>query len=112
MIIWLQIAAWLLAVAVAFSAVGPARYRPQLWITHYGEHALAFVLIGLAFAVAYPRHRPLVALILIVLICSLELLQLWMPGRHARWRDLVVDLLAALVGMGMIVIIDEFIRTR
>jgi uncharacterized protein (DUF849 family) len=37
---------------MAARMVAATRYRPQLWITHYGEHALAFVLIGIAFEAA------------------------------------------------------------
>jgi len=36
------------------------------------------------------------------MIGVLELLQLWMPGRHARLADFVVDALAACVGLALI----------
>ena len=107
-----QIVAWLLAGAVALAALGPVRYRPRLWITHYGEHALAFILVGLAFALAYPRQRLLVAVILIVLTGLLELVQLLMPGRHARLNDWLVDVLAALIGVALVAIIDRFMRAH
>ena len=85
----LRIVAWLLAAAVTFSTLGPPRYRPQAAaITHNGEHVLAFVLTGLAFAVAYQRQRVLVATLSVVLIGVLELLQLFVPGRMRGWRIL------------------------
>ena len=107
-----QIGAWLLAGAVALAALGPARYRPRLWITHYGEHALAFILVGLAFALAYPRQRLLVAVMLIVLTGLLELVQLLIPGRHARLNDWLVDVLAALIGVALVAMIDRFMRAH
>jgi VanZ family protein len=101
MIILLRLFAWLLAGAVTFATVGPAAWRPHAAITHDGEHALAFVLLGLAFGVAYPRQRWLAAGLSVVLIGILELLQLFVPGRHARLEDFVVDALTALAGFAL-----------
>jgi VanZ family protein len=95
--------AWPLAAAVTFASLGPARYRPELRITHDGEHALAFVLIGLVFALAYPRQRPLIAGASVVLIGLLELLQLFVSGRHARLSDFLIDALAALIGIAVVI---------
>src|ERR1700746_1493414 len=95
----LRLSAWLLAAAVAFATLGPARLRPHSDLGQDGEHALAFVLVGLAFGLAYPRRRLLPAGIAVVLIGVLEMLQLWMPGRHARLEDFVVDALAACAGI-------------
>jgi VanZ family protein len=93
----LRIFAWLLAAAVTFATLSPPRYRPHSNLGQDGEHALAFVLIGVAFGLAYPRHRLTVA-VAIVLIGVLELLQFLVPGRHARLEDFIVDALAACVG--------------
>ena len=109
----LRIVAWLLAAAVTFSTLGPPRYRPQAAaITHNGEHVLAFVLTGLAFALAYPRQRLLGATLSIVMIGILELLQLFVPGRHARLEDFVVDALAALAGMALAAIAGWLLRSH
>jgi len=99
---FLRIFAWLLAAAVTFATLGPPAFRPHAAITHDGEHALAFVLVGLAFALAYPRQRRLAAGLSVVFIGVLELLQLFVPGRHARLEDFMVDALAALVGFGIV----------
>ena len=63
-----------------------------------GEHALAFVLIGLAFGLAYPRHRLLTSAISVVMVGIIEILQIRAPGRHARFEDFAVDALAAYAG--------------
>jgi VanZ family protein len=94
--------AWLLAAAVTFVTLGPARFRPHIDLGHLGEHALAFVPIGLAFALAYPRHRRPAMAIAVVLTGGLELLQLVAPGRHARFQDFVVDALAMLAGFAIV----------
>src|SRR6202035_1120124 len=110
MIIMLRIFAWLLAAAVTFATLGPPRFRPHADLGQDGEHALAFVLVGLAFGVAYPRHRRLTAVGAGILIGMLELLQLWMPGRHARWEDFVVDALAACAGIAVAAVLDWLLR--
>src|ERR1044072_3835321 len=93
-----RIIAWLLTAAVTFATLGPPQYRPHLGLSQDGEHALAFVLVGLAFGLAYPRRRLLTAGIAVVLIGVLELVQLAMTGRHARWEGFVVDALGAGAG--------------
>ena len=93
----LRLFAWLLAAAVTFATLGPPRYRPHSNLGQDGEHALAFVLIGLAFGLAYPRQRSIVA-VTIALTGALELLQFLVPARHARLEDFIVDAIAACVG--------------
>jgi VanZ family protein len=105
-----RIIAWLLTAAVTFATLGPPQYRPHSPLGQDGEHALAFVLVGLAFGLAYPRRRLLTACIAVVLIGVLELLQLWMPGRHARWQDFVVDAVAACVGIAAAAMLDWISR--
>jgi VanZ family protein len=106
----LRVIAWLLTAAVTFATLGPARLRPHSGLSQEGEHALAFVLVGLAFGLAYTRHRLLTAGIAVVLIGVLEMLQLWMPGRHARWQDFIVDALAACVGIAVAAGLDWTMR--
>jgi VanZ family protein len=97
----LRVFAWLLAAAVTFATLGPAMLRPHSELGQGGEHALAFVLVGLAFGIAYSRQRLLTSAISVVAIGVLEILQLWVPGRHARLRDFVVDALAACIGLAI-----------
>lgn len=95
----LRIFAWLLAAAVTFSTLGPPRFRPHSDLGQDGEHAFAFVLIGLAFGLAYTRNRLLTAAVAVAWIGGIEILQLWAPGRHARLEDFIVDALAACAGL-------------
>ncbi len=106
----LRIVAWLLAAAVTFATLGPPRFRPHSDLGQDGEHALAFILVGLAFGLAYPRRRLLTAGVAVVLIGMLELLQLWMPGRHARLEDFIVDALAACAGIAVAAGLDWLAR--
>src|ERR1700704_2599281 len=106
----LRIFAWLLAAAVTFATLGPPWLRPHSDLGQDGEHALAFVLVGLAFGLAYTGYRLVTATVAVVLIGVLELLQLWMPGRHARWEDFVVDALAACAGIAVAAMLDWLVR--
>jgi VanZ family protein len=78
--------------------------RPMLWIERVDSavnivHAVLFLLLGMATRIALP-HWPLarVALALLLLGVATELVQLLVPGRHARVSDVAVDLGAGLLG--------------
>jgi len=108
-----RLLAWALAAAVAFATLGPPSYRPHSDLGQDGEHALAFVLVGIAFGVAYSRNRLITTAVAVVMIGVLEILQFWAPGRHARLEDFAVDALAACVGLAMAAALDWMIkRTR
>ena len=94
----LRLFAWLVAAAVTFATLGPPRLRPHSDFGQNGEHALAFILVGLLFGLAYTRNRLLTSVMAVFMIGVLEILQLWAPGRHARFEDFAVDALAACVG--------------
>ncbi len=110
MTILFRLFAWLLAAAVTFATIGPPRFRPHSNLGQDGEHTLAFVLVGIAFGLAYPRQRVMVAAIAVVMIGVIEILQLWAPGRHARLEDFVVDALAACVGFAMAAVLGWLTR--
>jgi len=110
MTIYLRMFAWLLAAAVAFATLGPPQYRPHAYLGQNGEHALAFILVGLAFGLAYTRHRTWIALVAVAMTGVIEILQFWAPGRHARLMDFVVDALAACVGLAASAALDRVIK--
>jgi VanZ family protein len=110
MTILFRLFAWLLAAAVTFATLGPPRYRPHASLGQDGEHALAFLLIGLAFGLAYRQHRLLSAAIAVALTGAIEIAQLWAPGRHARLEDFVVDAFAACTGFVAAAALDWFAR--
>jgi VanZ family protein len=101
MSIFVRFFAWLLAAAVTFATLGPPSLRPHSELGQDGEHALAFILVGLAFGLAYRNRRWTVAAVAVVLIGVLELMQFWAPGRHARLEDFLVDAATACVGFAL-----------
>lgn len=109
MTIVLRLIAWGLAVAITFAMLGPASQRPQLNAGQNVEHALAFVLLGLAFGLAHARNRWFTAAGVIGFTGLIELMQLLAPGRHARWSDFVVDALAAALGLVVVAAIHRLL---
>lgn len=106
MTIVLRLLAWGLAAAVAFATLGPPRYRPHADIGQNGEHALAFILVGLAFGLAYRRNRMLTAFAAVSMTAVIEVLQLWAPGRHARMSDFIVDATAVCAGLAIAAVLS------
>jgi VanZ family protein len=113
MMIALRLIAWALAAVVTFFTLGPPSYRPHAYIGQDGDHAVAFLLVGLAFALAYRRNRPFIALVAVAVTGAIEILQFWTPERHARMSDFVVDALAVCAGVAVGAALDwAFSRTR
>jgi VanZ family protein len=110
MTIILRLFAWGLAAAIAFATLGPAEQRPHSNLGQNGEHALAFVLLGLVFGLAHTRNRLHTAAFVIAYTGVIELLQFWAPGRHARLEDFLVDALAASLGLVAAVALNWMIR--
>ena len=94
-----QLLAWLCLVAiVALSLVKPS-LRPVTILPHNLEHAAIFALTGCAVGLGYPGHALRNMLCLTLFAGAIELAQLYVPGRHARWIDFFVDAAAACAGV-------------
>ena len=62
-------------------------------------HAILFLLLGMAMRTALPRWRlGRVALVMLVVGVATELVQILIPGRHPRLADVVVDVVAGVLG--------------
>jgi VanZ family protein len=94
-----RLTSWLLLLAVTVLTFVPAVLRPVSGLGQNLEHFTIFVLMGAAFALAYRRYAYSTGLALLAFTGILELLQLFVPGRHARLSDFVVDALGVGVGM-------------
>ena len=98
--VW-QVAAWLLAIAIVVLSLVPPSHRPITDASHNVEHFAIFWATGLAFGSGYPG-RPFVLAIALMISCGvIEVAQRWIPGRHARVSDFIVDAAAGLIGLGM-----------
>ena len=103
--------AWLLLVAVLFVTVSPIQLRPVTGEPPNLERFAAFVLVGLAFAIGYPRKWLFVACLVVASAFLIEATQLLSPSRHARFEDAAVKALGGLVGLAIGTAINRLART-
>ena len=92
----LRVVAWNLLATIVFLSVIPATARPGTG-AHNLEHIGIFLVTGFAFACSYPK-RWAVTLTLVTFAAAVEMLQLFVPGRHARVSDLIVDVAGICAG--------------
>jgi len=97
-----KVAGWLLLAVIVFLTLSPASYRPVTKVGHNLEHFLIHVLLGITFGVGYARQWWLMALGLVGLTAAVEFAQLFVPGRHARLNDFVIDAGAVCVGVAIV----------
>jgi VanZ family protein len=98
-----RLAGFLLLAAITFSSLSPASYRPVTAAGHSLEHFLVNLLLGLAFGMGHVQRRGLLAAGLVAFAGAIELAQLFVPGRHARLSDFLVDASSACLGVGLVV---------
>jgi VanZ family protein len=93
-----RIVGWFLAATIVLLSVVPAPLRPETNVPHKFEHFIIFFVTGVAFGMGYNPKRGLLAALLFAFAGCVELIQLFVPGRHARITDFIVDALAICFG--------------
>ena len=96
-----RIAAWSLATAIVILSLVPPTLRPGTSAPHNLEHFVIFAATGFTFGLGYKRRHDLVAICLVVFSGSIEMAQLFVPGRHARLSDFIIDAIAVCIGLVM-----------
>lgn len=104
-----RLTAWALVVAIVVVTLGPPRLRPVTEMSQNFEHGFAFVVLGAAFCLGYSGRLLQLIAASVPLIGVLELLQLWVPGRHARLSDFVVNCLATIVGLACAAVFQRLV---
>jgi VanZ family protein len=87
-----------------YSAVDiPGTYRPHTGLPGVAEHFIAYCSTAFAFALGFrsSASRIVIALVLTLLAGSMEVLQLWVPGRHSAIIDAVFSSLGGLLGIAL-----------
>jgi len=93
-----RVAAWILAGLVVLLSIVPPALRPATDTPHNIEHFAIFFATGLAFGFGYSRRPLMVAVTLLLFAGAIEIAQVFVPDRHARLSDFVVDALAVCAG--------------
>jgi VanZ family protein len=99
--------AWLYAVALVFLTLGSPSVRLETEMFHDLEHLAAFGVSGLLFSIGYRSRRLLVLLAGVGFTAVLEGLQMWAPGRHARWIDLAMNGTGFCIGVGVLFVVSR-----
>jgi apolipoprotein N-acyltransferase len=97
--ILLRISAWTCLAAIAFVTLAPLGLRPDSGMPPNIERFVAFAVVGVLFAAAYPRYILFAAVIVLGAAVVFELLQLLAPSRHGRLFDAGVKVAGGLVGL-------------
>ena len=91
--------AWILFAAVAISTLVPPGLRPVSGMPRLAEHFLLFAVAGCAFAIGYTWRALGLCVIAFCVAAALEIMQVFVPGRHARLSDFLADFLGACLGI-------------
>jgi hypothetical protein len=95
------IAAWVVLAAIVFAPGVPLDMRPESGLPAGYERFGAFALMGLLFALAYPRRLGLLIVLMLGVSLGLEGLQAIAVQRHPRIDDAQIKLVGALAGLAV-----------
>ena len=98
---FIRICAWLLTLTIIALSIVPPSIRPTTSVPQAAEHAVIYLVTGMAFGIGYAGKWKEVTIGLVSFAGVVEFLQLFAPGRHARIGDFIIDAAAGCVGVGM-----------
>jgi hypothetical protein len=104
----LRFVAWGGLFLVAIASLAPIEFRPESGFSVSIERFGAFLAIGLAFALAYPRHAWLALFIAAGSALLLEVLQMLAPSRHAHLLDAMVKIAGGAAGVAIGQLVRRF----
>lgn len=106
MIVVFRFISILLLAIIVFATLSPIGWRPHLGDANL-ERAAAYLLLGGALALSFPRHTMRIAFLVVGIAAVLEALQLIDPGRHGRVSDMVVKAAAGVIGIAMVALANR-----
>ena len=95
----LRTLSWISLTVIVLLTLVPSELRPITILAHNTEHFGIFFITGALFMFAYQIRLGLFLIVAIIVCGFLELLQVYIPGRHARLTDAVVDAMSACIGI-------------
>lgn len=95
----IRIIAWVLLATILFVTVDPIAFRPDSGLPVNVERFIAFAVVGVAFACAYPKRWIFVLVLVVGSAFAFELSQMLAPTRHAGTLDAVVKATGGLFGV-------------
>ena len=107
-----QVLAWVLVFGIVGLSIVPPDYRIITDLPRPFEHLSIFLLTGLAFGVGYPDRYPMQSIALVLFAAAVELMQVWVPGRHPRLSDFAAGVLGLGLGIGLAYVSTRMARGR
>ena len=107
-----QVLAWVLVFGIVGLSIVPPDYRVITDLPRAIEHLSIFLLTGVAFGVGYPDHYPMQSIALVLFAAAVELMQVWVPGRHPRLSDFAAAVLGLGLGTGLAYVSTRMARGR
>jgi VanZ family protein len=106
-----QVIAWLLALSIIVLSLGPPSTRPVTGTGHNFEHLAIFWVMGMAFGFGYPHRVVALPIGLFGFSAAVEVVQMMVPGRHARLGDFLTDAAASCLGVAIsLLLVKAFAR--
>ena len=100
-VILFRIMGWALLIGIVVLTVVPPSLRIVTGASHNLEHALVFLLTGVVFGLGYELRISVMCTAAVLFCACVEIVQLAVPGRHARLSDFVIDAAAACIGIAI-----------
>jgi VanZ family protein len=94
---------------IFYATLTPIEARPTISTSATYEHFAAFLVLGILFALAYPRRPILVGLVVFGTAFLLEASQLLTPDRHARFADFLEKAAGGALGIVGVWIVAQFL---
>jgi VanZ family protein len=94
-----RITAWLLVATIVVLSLVPPGLRPATNAPHNLEHFAIFAATGFALGLGYGKRFYRITVGLAIFAGAVEVAQLFVAGRHARFTDFIVDALSACIGL-------------
>ena len=99
--------AWLLVAAITALSIVPPGSRPVTSAPNFLEHFAVFLVTGMALCLGYRDRKAVVSAFLLMFAGCIEFVQLWIPGRHSRLSDLLINSAGVLVGIVAIALVSK-----
>ena len=107
-----QVLAWVLVFGIVGLSIVPPDDRVVTDLPRPFEHLSIFLLTGAAFGLGYPDRYPMQSIALVLFAAAVELVQVWVPGRHPRLSDFAAGVLGLGLGIGLAFISTRIARGR
>lgn len=96
----IQLVSWALLAAIAVMTLGPIGLRPETQFSPNLERLAAYVVLGMSFALSYPRRRLwLLGAFLVATAAVLEVGQSLVPSRDPHLSDFLFKAVGAVIGL-------------